>query len=762
MRWFLHRFEGFRNSGTKPWARLREPVFRWRAARFLALAGLALPAMASAAPPADVALLQQYEDTGRNSAPLTDEQVATVIEQLAGETLSIVDEVARTRGYPAWFSSENPVIVAEVKGLVQEAVESAKRSPKALVSVGKDALSGRYAEVAMARAAGLVDPPQASGSGSSPLSASGKVVNPSGPLKLQIDRSRITDDVGGSGHGNGRLDPGETARLTLTFENVGKTRLYSSSLYVESVSDCVLLGRMRDEHQLKELNPGDTDQLSIPLFASRQCAGKTVRLRLRGHDTQQFPAGMTYVVDLKLSDFGSSQLTGVQLDGDDYGHSEPTTVDRLKPNAQVELSAGLVVSGGGVRSVRQSFTVPKPLTARHEPGAASASYSGGSSTAGPVDDVDITLPGANALADGLQPHAARMEWTSPGDAILFAAVDSAIALDGPAVRSAAAGGAATVELNRKKVEQVLARHVTVTPVVTPGGGGGADTLPLVTVDGFRVGVDDPSALMAALEASSTVVEGVAAPAKGPAAAAYQVRHYIALPVEWEPEPLEVACSIRVKRFSHQLGEEVLLSGALENLPAGAEVTLVDSVAGELPVELDQMGAFRVTLTPASTGASSVDLTVMKGDDWLCQDTARYSVNPKPSAPAPAPVAAAKTDWPRRYSLELGTIMGQTSGQVGFSVGKTARFATRLSATPSVVGLGIGPRFSVATDEAVTVEFSGQALVGANSNSSQYGEVLAMLSIHKTVGGYVQAAGGVNSRFGSYGFVAAGLGIYFPK
>ncbi|MEC8423079.1 MAG: hypothetical protein VX000_04835, partial [Myxococcota bacterium] len=216
------------------------------------------------------------------------------------------------------------------------------------------------------------------------------------------------------------------------------------------------------EVELDELDPGATDTLSFNVFASRQCAGKTARVRVRGHDTQRFPDGMTYDVNLKLGALDSGKLVLGDLDGDDYGHSEddPTAVPRLVAGGQVELSAGLRVSGSGVSQVHQTFMVPSPLRSSHEPGWAAFRLGGGVSVASPVDDVDLTVPDEASWQAGLEGHAQRLGWNSPSDAVLFVAVDSVIETGRPGARSSSTAGgsvgqAATAVVDRRKVEAVL-------------------------------------------------------------------------------------------------------------------------------------------------------------------------------------------------------------------------------------------------------------------------------------------------------------------
>jgi hypothetical protein len=754
------------------------PPLRWprRGSRtlLLGLVGLAAPLSAAAAPPDDAARFAELVAASMQGGLDAPEQRDRIVDMLVAENLRMVDEIAKERGHPAWFSSDNPVIAERVEQEVRQAVQGSGGGPEALYALGSQVFSGVSAEAAMAGAAGLAAPARSSRRGARPLAQSASVTTPSGPLKLQDKGSWVRGDEGASGHGNGVLDPGETALITLSFENTSKSRLYSTSLYVEGASECLYIGDVVEhETLLPELEPGATAEIALRVFASRHCRGQTARVRLRAHDSNRFAGGLRYDVNLKLAAVGSSRLYGTELDGDDYGHSEPTQGERLAPGAQVELSTGLRVAGGGVASVRQAFAVPAPLTSEHDPGVASFRSSSGVSTAAAADDVDMTVPGAGGLAAGLATHAMRMRWQEPEDAVFFVGVDSVIqagaaARGGP--RTAAVRAATRVD--RDAVERVLAAHVTVTPVVERGGGGASGEIPLITVDGFRVSVDDAAALMAALESTSVVSGSARAAAAGGAsgggAREYRVRHYIPLPVAWEPVRVPPECEVSLSRSQLTLGGSLTARGTVAHLPPGATVELSDSRLGVLDLSIDEQGDFRVELEPEVAHRGSVALVVTAGGEEVCADRAAYQAKP-PQAPAPRPQKKRTPDWPRKASIEAG-FLTQSLGlvdappgaaQIGFSVGEKARFASRLAIGEAGWGLGVGPRLTAASQGELTFEVSGQALVGLDAMHGVYGEVLGTAAVHRTVGPFVQAGVGYGANEGRYGSFGVGLGFYFP-
>ncbi|MEC8423080.1 MAG: hypothetical protein VX000_04840, partial [Myxococcota bacterium] len=199
--------------------------------------GVGLTPEAAAAVPDDVDLfrkmVQKSEEGGLLSAGLRESVAALLVD----ETLVLVDEIARARDYPSWFSSQNPMVAREVRRQVGDAVEASGGKADDLYNLGTRVFSGAFAETAMASAAGVAPPALPGGSGQRSLDQSASVVTPSGPLKLQARKSYLSGDRGTTGHGNGRLDPGEVAQVTLVLVNISKRRLYSTSLYLESASD---------------------------------------------------------------------------------------------------------------------------------------------------------------------------------------------------------------------------------------------------------------------------------------------------------------------------------------------------------------------------------------------------------------------------------------------------------------------------------------------------------------------------------------------
>ncbi|MEC8424457.1 MAG: hypothetical protein VX000_11820, partial [Myxococcota bacterium] len=309
------------------------------------------------------------------------------------------------------------------------------------------------------------------------------------------------------------------------------------------------------------------------------------------------------------------------------------------------------------------------------------------------------------------------------------------------------------------VEAVLADHVTVSPVVSRGGAANGG-LPLVTVDGFQVSVDDADALMAALEATATTLR--TSPGAGRSArqgSEYRLRHYIALPVEWDPTPPPVECDISVAPQTSRVGQTLTIRGMVANAPDGAELVLRDSVGGAMDAALNDDGSFTATMTPAGARSGMVSFTLRSGGEDLCVDSAGYVVRP---ARVESVVKKQTPAWPRQVSIEPGfhRYAGGNHGQLGVTAGGNARFAGRLSVGEGL-GLGIGPRFTAASKGDITVEFSGQGLVGLDSYLGAYAEAGTVLAVHGTVGPFVQTGLGRGTQYGRYGYFALGLGIYVP-
>ena len=468
----------------------------------LALVLLVFPLKAQAEVPSDVQLLRKIANMDVSRAQIPAFQ--KVFEQ---ETLKQVDLIAKTYGYPAWFSSENPKIKSKVKAVIQTEVKrlTALGSSPQMNKFALKVISGRLAQDVMAQSVMAPVPKTVQSVASRSFFSGGVRLQGAGTRSASntyfypvMRDSVISQERGGFGAGNGVLDPGEMAMLKFAFINVSPNRLYSTSVYVEKHSECIWVVGGGDEYELEELDRHESASIDLVLYLSQDGCSTAPSVTLKAYDSRYFaqtPWVFEYVFPIATA--VDATLVDVRLDMDDYGHSEPTKAP-LPPSAEVELSAGIATMASGFTHAHQKFIVPAPLKSSHDAQfTGMTSRLGRASVALPVDDVDIEVPGKAALERGLRSAEQRMGWEDPKDAILFVAVDSTL-MKGP-------------------------------PSDLSSDSPSSTSNSTLSINAAAVG---------ATNSKSADVAAVNKAAEAPIA--YNMRHYIELPVQWaptiEPEP----------------------------------------------------------------------------------------------------------------------------------------------------------------------------------------------------------------------------------
>ncbi len=391
------------------------------------LAGLEAPAFAI---PSDVKLVNGIAQLATSTKTVSKTELGKMKKALAVEVRKQVDEFASARDYPGWFNSENPKITQAIDQLLSQAI-TGNDTKTALLLATLNTVSGVYAEQAMAKASGYPLPKRAGGSKAANLSAS-VTVRGGGILAANLEQSEFFNEKGSIGTGNGVLDPGEWGTLSLTFENQGKNRLVSTSVYVESTSECLWIEKPGEEHQLMEMMPDGQSSIAFHVFRSRNCnANQYPSLRVRAHDTHEF-SNPPIVFDYDLRGKGNSdkvgygQLVGIELDGDDYGHSEPTSTRPLLPDTQVELVSSYMIPGKVPGTVEKTYQFPSFLQIEHTKARITLRPQAGKSMARFADDVDIQVPKASIFKPALDRLSQQYGWQKPEDARLLVAVDTVV------------------------------------------------------------------------------------------------------------------------------------------------------------------------------------------------------------------------------------------------------------------------------------------------------------------------------------------------
>ena len=555
-----------------------------------------------AATPTDIATFQELLNTSSQDISTSELEI-----RLVKETLKQVDSIARTRVYPNWFRSSQPLIEQEATTLVRNGLRTGKRRDAII-----DAITGVTAERVMAKAAGLPNPVNPKQNPSQPLSLSASVGG-GGLLGLVADKSQIINDRGSFGSGNGILDPGEFAQVSLVFENLGKERLTSTSVYVDSLDSCLYSeDPIGGEVEMPELEPGESGQITLNLYASANCPSNTASLRLRAHDSHLFSKNPTrFNINFQLGSLGKSRLINLRVDTDDYGHSEPTSYPKLKPLDRVEVATGLSLTGSGYSEVEQRFHVMKPLQSTHSPAFVETRRTGNGSVAPMADDLDLVVPAKQTLQSGLQPIADRMQWVRANDARIFVSVDSTVVRDSKEVTEASIE--TVVRMDKNRVEAILREHVNIDPV-TSRAPATADGLPIISVNGFTVSVADADALMQDLESSAKIRE--VAGTKEKPGIAYVLRHYIELPIEWEPPASQ--CKLTASTRSVVLGSTAQFTATVSNVGTGLSYNLIANNTSQSAGQVPSNGRLSLQFQPASSGTQNVTMEVQRNGQSIAQ------------------------------------------------------------------------------------------------------------------------------------------------
>lgn len=709
------------------------------------------------APPADIDSLQRYVLNGATSSE-------TIRSELFQESLSQVDKIARARDYPEWFNSSNPMIKKELERLIQSAVPTSQNKD-AVYKASVDAFSGYYAEEAMARAAHMPSVSRPSSSRTGSLSKSASVTGSKGVLEINMSKSTVKEDIGFMGTGNGVLEKGERAVISVYFENAYRKRLYSTSLYIKSVGDCLFTTKnSTKEYQLPELNPGQGVELSIEVYISKSCQNGDYALKIDAYDSNVFSqTPKSYTLTFKPKTLGlDGQLYKVKLDSDDYGHSEPTDPPPLLPDTRVELSTGFQTRMGKVDSILQTYHTPHFLTGEHSVISSPVVYSSnGIGRSSASDDLDITVPSKGALSGSLQDEATFFEWQKPEDAVLFVAVDTTLKKfpSGTTQRSYTESITQLV-VDEAKVKLLLQKHIEVAPF-TQQPKPSATSVPLVAVDGFQVNMSNPDELMASLAAatkSTTVTKIQDLPAEAPNS--FVFRHYIALPIYWEPEIVPPMCSISLANSQVYVDDGLSISAQLKHVSPGNVATL--SIDGKELKKVDIQDPqtnFTARTVVKKSGSKMISLVVKSKDEVVCVSQRNVNVKSKKKA------VVSKLE-PRLFSVE-GGIGGERQAMLGLSVGKSVRFETNLY-NPSLdygsFSLNGGIRFTqvVSKNEKTHYELSESLLLGRTNFDSSFRSDLTF-SVHRGFGVYsrltlIELSG---SEFVAPSMIV-GVGGYFPK
>jgi len=173
------------------------------------------------------------------------------------------------------------------------------------------------------------------------LDLQASVISRSGAWKAVLDSSRVMNDIGGPGTGNGRIDAGEWAQLGLVLENVSKRRMFSSSAWLHTTSSCLWLDPGR-EYELMEAEPsGGQVGFKAWVYISSGCQGrKTFPIAINIRDSADANTGsINIAVKARLA---TGVIADRVFDTDTPGFSDGSDLkdQLLFPGMSFEFRAG--------------------------------------------------------------------------------------------------------------------------------------------------------------------------------------------------------------------------------------------------------------------------------------------------------------------------------------------------------------------------------------------------------------------------------------
>jgi hypothetical protein len=518
---------------------------------------------------------------------------------------------------------------------------------KQVVNLGLTIMSGELSENAIAYAAFQPPPTPPNNTQQTRRLSHSSSVSGRGPLVLNLDKSWVDGDKGTVGANNGILDPGEVATLNLNFANNSDKRLVSTSLYIQSLSECLFTSEpLRKEIQLAEMPPkrldpktgkyvfGGQNNVQLSVYASSECAGRTGTIAINAYDSHRFSSTpIRYSLTLSLSDAAEARLVNVRVDRDDYGHSEPAG-KVIQPNDQIEISAGLSVRQSGYSFAYQTFLPPAAAAkASHKPGLINFRTLNGRHVAPMHDDLDLTFPSKQTLLQRLAPMANAYDWQKPSDAKVYVAMDTTVGKKGRT--QASTQKEIQYLFDASTLRQTLAKNLQFGVVGAGSDCCDKEKITIGQVGGFTVEMTDPGPLLSKLQNLDLTVEK---PTKSKDSA-YSVRHYIELPIFWE-RTLATSCMVSAPR-SARPGQAFPVGIRFSDVPVGSTISvngLSVNYSDTAQRMTDSLNAGTATMVARN---SDIALRIASPDgDYICSKTHRI-MNSAPPKVAKKPVVKKK-------------------------------------------------------------------------------------------------------------------------
>jgi hypothetical protein len=179
-------------------------------------------------------------------------------------------------------------------------------------------------------------------------------------VQFDDEHSRVAEELGTSGQGNGRLDVGEWIKLHIALKSKTIGRSYSTSAYPTSHDPCLIV--QSGEIELTESNGEEPASFDLWVHRPIDCVAhgpSSAIIKLRDSN---WANPTTLRLTLNQSAAVAGQLVNVALDMDEPGSSRPWVTGYVQPHTRGELSAGFQHSIPNATHARMAMGLTQAAT----------------------------------------------------------------------------------------------------------------------------------------------------------------------------------------------------------------------------------------------------------------------------------------------------------------------------------------------------------------------------------------------------------------
>ena len=351
-------------------------------------------------------------------------------------------------------------------------------------------------------------------------------------LRLDDKGIKLSEDLGGAGSQNGRVEPGEWITVELPLKNEGSLPWVSASARWSTPNSRLFIANP-GEFKLGELPVGADTVVDVLVFVPADLPEQSLSLELQVQDTHRAPQAPAILnVKIPVHPYPESKLVHLGVDMDEIGQSAGGEKGApVGAGAQVELyTAGefaplgkVTASETWVASARSKTIIRKANTPNQAKMVVTTAPDRTRVTMGDDADLWFTDQG-DAFAAAANQLAETFNWTTAEEAGLPFRVDIEIS-EGAAPNT----GGPVYTPSAQELRTLVRRHLTLQPVLgAPKGAEDAriTDFGLTLDDGFDL---ELCRLQHPQQASACDKEVAEVPL-------LRVHHYVWLPIEWSPAP----------------------------------------------------------------------------------------------------------------------------------------------------------------------------------------------------------------------------------